>query len=66
MPATAPSASATAWAAEPGDKIGPLPLTTLDDRRISPNLNFGRPANNTGISAYQAPISARFGVALSF
>ncbi len=39
---------------------------TLEDRRISPNLNFGRPANNTGISAYQAPISARFGVALSF
>ena len=39
---------------------------TLDDRRISPNLNFGRPANNTGINAYQAPISARFGVALSF
>jgi hypothetical protein len=39
---------------------------TLDDRRISPNLNFGRPAANTGIAAYQAPISARFGVALSF
>jgi hypothetical protein len=39
---------------------------TLEDRRISPNLNFGRPAANTGIAAYQAPISARFGVALSF
>jgi len=41
---------------------------TLDDRRISPNLNFGRPTNSAQglIGAYQAPISARFGVALSF
>ena len=39
---------------------------TLEDRRISPNLNFGRPTTNVNISAYQAPISARFGVALSF
>jgi hypothetical protein len=41
---------------------------TLDDRRVSPNLNYGRPANSSGglISAYQAPISARFGIALSF
>ena len=39
---------------------------TTDDRRISPNLNFGQPTANTNIAAYQAPISARFGVALSF
>ena len=41
---------------------------TLEDRRINPNLNYGRPQNSAGglISAYQLPISARFGVALSF
>jgi hypothetical protein len=41
---------------------------TLEDRRISPNLNYGRPQNSAQglISAYQAPISARFGVSLSF
>lgn len=45
-----------------------LPYTkTLDGLRIVPNLNYGRPQNSAGgIGAYQAPISARFGVALSF
>jgi outer membrane receptor protein involved in Fe transport len=33
---------------------------TFDGRRVTPNLNYGRPG------AYQTPISARFGVALSF
>lgn len=36
------------------------------DQRLTQNLNFGRPAANTGLSAYQSPISARFGVQLSF
>jgi hypothetical protein len=39
---------------------------TVDDRRPTVNLNYGRPAAGAGIPAYQAPISARFGVALSF
>jgi len=33
---------------------------TLDGSRVSPNLNFGR------ATAYQVPVSARFGVMLSF
>ena len=39
---------------------------TIDDRRVSQNLNFGQPQANNNIAAYQAPISARFGVSLSF
>jgi hypothetical protein len=33
---------------------------TIDGLRVTPNLNYGRP------TGYQTPISARFGVALSF
>jgi hypothetical protein len=33
---------------------------TTDGSRVTPNLNYGR------ATAYQTPISARFGVALSF
>ena len=39
---------------------------TIQGRRPTINLNYGRPANATGLAAYQTPISARFGVALSF
>jgi hypothetical protein len=40
---------------------------TVDGRPVNVNLNFGRPqAAAAGITAYQAPISVRFGVALSF
>jgi hypothetical protein len=38
---------------------------SLDGRRATPNLNFGRPAQGP-IPAYQAPIRVRFGVSLSF
>jgi hypothetical protein len=41
-------------------------VTPFENRRITPNLNFGRPAAGGGFTAYQTPISARFGVALSF
>jgi hypothetical protein len=33
---------------------------TIDGQRVTPNLNYGR------ATAYQVPVSARFGVALSF
>lgn len=33
---------------------------TIDGLRVTPNLNYGRP------TAFQTPVSARFGVALSF
>jgi len=33
---------------------------TIDGQRVTPNLNYGRP------TAFQTPVSARFGVALSF
>ncbi len=33
---------------------------TIDGQRVTPNLNYGRP------TAYQGPVSARFGVQLSF
>jgi hypothetical protein len=40
---------------------------TVDNRPVNVNLNFGRPqTSGTLITAYQAPISVRFGVALSF
>ena len=39
---------------------------TVDGRRPTVNLNYGRPAAGAGVGAYQSPISARFGVALSF
>jgi hypothetical protein len=39
---------------------------TVDGSRVNVNLNYGQPANRAAVAAYQAPISARFGVALSF
>jgi hypothetical protein len=33
---------------------------TIDGLRVTPNLNYGRP------TGFQTPVSARFGVALSF
>jgi hypothetical protein len=38
---------------------------TLDGRRVTQNLNFGQPQAGS-YPAYQSPISARFGVQLSF
>ncbi len=39
---------------------------TTDGRRVSVNLNYGQPTSSTIFNAYQIPISARFGVQLSF
>jgi hypothetical protein len=41
---------------------------TVDDRPINVNLNYGQPtgAGNGRLGAYQLPISARFGVQLTF
>ena len=39
---------------------------TTDGRRVGVNLNYGQPASSTLYGAYQLPISARFGVQLSF
>jgi hypothetical protein len=39
---------------------------TTDGRRVGVNLNYGQPTAGTLFGAYQAPISARFGVQLSF
>ncbi len=43
----------------------PYARTFQYGRRVSPNPNFGQP-QTVALSAYQLPISARFGVALSF
>jgi len=41
---------------------------TLDGRRVTANLNYGQPtvSGNGRVGAYQLPISARFGIQLSF
>jgi hypothetical protein len=41
---------------------------TIDGRRLSVNLNYGQPGGSTSgrVAAWQAPISARFGIQLSF
>ena len=41
---------------------------TVDGRRVTVNPNYGQPqaSSNARVSAYQLPISARFGVQLSF
>jgi hypothetical protein len=38
---------------------------SLDGRRATPNLNFGRPAQGP-VPTYQAPIRVRFSLALTF